>query len=110
MVLDRNSVDIHSNVTEESPDNNKTICLEILDILKTCFFQKSEIKRTLYRGLIRVTSHNNKLCVYINSLLLDHISIWCNTHVGDNKKALKFNKSIVASKDDSFVVHVSPLK
>lgn len=111
MVLDRNSVDIHSNVvSEDSPDNNKTICLEILDILKTCFFQKSEIKRTLYRGLIRVTSQNNELCVYINSLLLDHISIWCNTNVVENKKSLKFNKSIVANKDDIFVIHVSPLK
>lgn len=111
MVLDRNSVDIHTAVdSDESSDNNKTICLEILDILKTCFFQKSEIKRTLYRGLIRVTSHNKLLCVCVNSLLLDHISLWSNRGLTDNKKSLKFDKAIAACKDDKYIIHVCSLK
>lgn len=108
MILDRNSVDIHSNFdTDESSDNNRTISLEILDILRTCFFQKAEIKQTLYRGLIRVTLHNNELCGCVSSLLLDHISSWCNKRQGENKKSLKFDKAIVANKDNKFVVHVS---
>lgn len=111
MVLDRNSVDIHLAAdTESSSDNNRTICLEILDILKTCFFQKSEIKQTLYRGLIRVTSHNKGLCMSVNSLILDHISLWCNRRIADNKKSLKFDKSIVMNKDNKFVVNVSFFK
>ncbi|VVC36857.1 Hypothetical protein CINCED_3A015403 [Cinara cedri] len=106
ILLDRNSVDIHSAIdSEDSKENNKNICLEILDILKTCFFQKSEIKRTLYRGLIRVTSHNKELCVCINSLVLDHISSWCNRVTVDDKKSLKFEKSIVTDKDNQFIVH-----
>lgn len=108
MVLDRNSVDVHSHVdSEDSSDNNKTVCLEILDILKTCFFQKSEIKQTFYRGLVRVTFHHSELCVCINSLVLDHMSSWCNKSLGNNKKSLKFNKSIVEGKDGKFIVHVS---
>lgn len=112
MVLDRNSVDIHSTVddSDESSDNNKTICLEILDILKTCFFQKSEIKRTFYRGLIRVTSHNRMLCVCVNSLLLDHMSLWSNRRSADNKKSLKFDKAIAVGKDDKFIIHVCLFK
>lgn len=106
MILDRDSVDVHSADIECSSDNNRTICLEILDILKTCFFQKSEIKQTLYRGLIRVTSYNKELCGIVNSLILDHMSLWCNRRVGDNKKSLKFDKSIVTSKDYKFVVNV----
>lgn len=109
MILDRNSIDIHVNNDSDDPDNNKNICLEILDILKTCFFQKSEIKRTLYRGLTRVTSHNNELCVCINNLLLDHLSSWCNRQEIENKKSLKFNKSIVMGKDNNFINHVSIL-
>lgn len=111
MVLDRNSVDIHSVAdTEYSSDNNRAICLEILDILKTCFFQKSEIKQTLYRGLIRVTSHNKELCVSVNSLILDHMSLWCNRRISENKKSLKFDKSIVANKDDKYIVKVTSFK
>lgn len=104
-------MEIHSNVDPEgSSDNNKTICLEILDILKICFFQKSEIKQTLYRGLAKVTSHNNELCVCVNSLLLDHISLWCNRRVADNKQSLKFDKSIVLGKDNKHIVNVSAMK
>lgn len=107
MVLDRDSVDIHSAFdSEDTSENNKTICLEILDSLKTCFYQKSEIKQSLYRGLIRVTSHNNELCVCVNSLLLDHMSLWCNRLVvAENKKSLKFDKSIVTGKDNKPVIH-----
>uniref|UniRef100_A0A2H8TUM8 Fanconi anemia group I n=1 Tax=Melanaphis sacchari TaxID=742174 RepID=A0A2H8TUM8_9HEMI len=105
MVLDRDSVDIHSAIDSEDTENNKTICLEILDSLKTCFYQKSEIKQSLYRGLIRVISHNNELCVYVNSLLLDHMSSWCNRLlVAENKKSLKFDKSIVIGKDNKPIV------
>jgi len=108
MVLDRNSVDIHSNVVDsENSSDNKSICMEILDILKTCFFQKAEIKTTLYRGLIRVASHNYGLCVCINSLILDQMSSWCSRCSPDNKKSLKFEKSIVKNKNDEFIVHVS---
>lgn len=104
-------MDVHSGVdSEDSKENNKNICLDILDILKTCFFQKSEIKRTLYRGLIKVTSYNIELCVCINSLVLDHISSWCNRRTVDNKKSLKFDKAIVTDKDDNCVVNVSLLK
>lgn len=107
MVLDRDSVDIHSVVdSEDTSENNKTICLEILDALKTCFYQKSEIKQSLYRGLIRVTSHNNELCVCVNSLLLDHMGSWCNRLVvAENKKSLKFDKSVNLGKDNKAIVH-----
>lgn len=109
MVLDRDSVDIHSVLdSEDSSENNKTICLEILDSLKTCFYQKSEIKQSLYRGLIRVTSHNSELCVCVNNLLLDHMSLWCNRLVvAENKKSLKFDKSIITGKDNKPIVNVS---
>jgi len=109
MVLDRDSVDIHSVVdSEDTSENNKTICLEILDALKTCFYQKSEIKQSLYRGLIRVTSHNNELCVCVNSLLLDHMGSWCNRLiVAENKKSLKFDKSVIIGKDNKAIIHVS---
>lgn len=110
MILDRNSVDIHSNVDTEDSSDNRSICLEILDVLKTCFFQKSEIKQTLYRGLIRVTSHHNELCGCVNSLLLDHLSSWCNRNVVGNKKSLKFDKSIVVNKDNQTIVQVRLLK
>jgi len=109
MVLDRDSVDIHSAFdSEDTSENNEIICLEILDSLKTCFYQKSEIKQSLYRGLIKVTSHNNELCVYVNSLLLDHMSLWCNRLVvAENKRSLKFDKSIVTEKDNKPIMHVS---
>lgn len=107
MVLDRNSVDIHSSADFENSSDNKSICIEILDILKTCFFQKAEIKQTLYRGLIRVASHNYSLSVCINSLVLDHMSSWCTRGLSDNKKSLKFENSVVKSKSNDFIVHVS---
>lgn len=103
-------MDIHSNIDAEDSSDNKSICLEILDVLKTCFFQKSEIKRTLYRGLIRVTSHHNELCGCVISLLLDHLSSSCNRRVAENKKSLKFNKSIVVNKDNQIIVQVRILK
>ncbi|XP_050532964.1 Fanconi anemia group I protein-like isoform X2 [Daktulosphaira vitifoliae] len=106
MVLDRNSVDIYSSNNcglEDSSDNNKAICLEILDILKTCFFQKAEIKRTLYRGLIKVTCHNEELCVCVTSLLLDHLSSWCIKV--QNKRSLKFDKAITVGKDGKLLIH-----
>ncbi|XP_050438236.1 Fanconi anemia group I protein-like [Adelges cooleyi] len=106
MVLDRNSVDVYSSKnynTEDSSENNKTICLEILDILKTCFFQKAEIKCTLYRGLLKVTSHNDELCMCVTSLIVDHMGSWCTKR--GTKKSLKFNKAIVLGKDGRFIIH-----
>jgi len=107
VVLDRNSVDVHSNMVAEDCSDNKSICLEILDVLKMCFFQKSEIKRTLYKGLIRVTSYHNELCGCVSSLLLDHLNSWCNRRVGENKKSLKFDKSIIVNNDKQTIVQVS---
>jgi len=104
IILDRNSVDIHSNVDAENSSDNKSICLEILDVLKICFFQKSEIKQILYRGLLRVTSHHNELCGHVSSLVLVHLSSWCKRCIAKNKKSLKFDKSIFVNKDNQTIV------
>lgn len=94
MLLNKKSIDIQGIVNPNNTMDNKSYCLEILNILKTCFLQKSEIKKTLYRGLIRVMSHNSGLCINTNNWILNHMQSWC-IRVTDNKKSLKFNKSIV---------------
>lgn len=104
--LNQKSIDTHGLADPDNTLNIKSYCLEILNILKVCFIQKSEIKKTLYRGLIRVMSHNSGLCVNINNSILNHMHSWC-IRVTDNKKSLKFNNSIVEDVHKNLISHVS---
>lgn len=101
-------MDIYGTNDPENTLNNNSICLEIIYTLKICFSQNSEPKKILYRGLIRMMSNNSGLCVYLNTLFLNHMQSWCKS-VSDNKKSLKFNKSIVEDKSNNLILHVSLL-
>ncbi|KAL7632690.1 UNVERIFIED_CONTAM: hypothetical protein RMT77_016961 [Armadillidium vulgare] len=69
--LSQISVDVHSSVDSNT---NEALCLELLGVLRRCFTQQFQVRRTMYEGLSDVAKSNVKLVHNIMELLYQHLS------------------------------------
>uniref|UniRef100_T1HAE3 Fanconi anemia group I protein n=1 Tax=Rhodnius prolixus TaxID=13249 RepID=T1HAE3_RHOPR len=106
-VFTQTCLEIHSQASNPvNSGNNEGICLEVINVLKSCFTQQLPVKITLYSALNRALIRNPDLCIPTADIFLEHLGDYYEVDE-DVVPPLNFHKAIVIQQSE--VVVTEPL-